>query len=196
MGHVSGSGRCDDRVACSAGRPGQTVTPDGSDLISDPSGWSISTAIPGDLTGLKDMLRQAQLPDSGVVIGEFERYLIARDAGGELIGGVGLELRGNDALLRSLVVRPEARGAGVGQALLAAAESLARGQGIDTLYLLTFDAAAFFHALGFVAQERESVPHGIRGTAEFASLCPASAICLRKHMTPATRSNPRPGRPE
>ena len=130
------------------------------------------------------MLQGANLPDTGVGIGEFECYLLAKSRTGEVWGGVGLELRGADALLRSLIVRPGRRGAGVGRGLVAAAENLARGQGINTLYLLTLDAAAFFLELGFVEQRRETAPRGILETGEFASVCPASAVCLRKQLTP------------
>ncbi len=140
------------------------------------------------------MLRGASLPDSGVSIGEFERYLLAKSPTGELLGGVGLELRGADALLRSLIVRPGRRGAGIGRSLVEAAEALARSQGIDTLYLLTLDQAAFFVGLGFVEQRRKATPPGILGTDEFSSLCPASAVCLRKQLKPLSSSASMPER--
>jgi amino-acid N-acetyltransferase len=146
-----------------------------------------------DLPCLLGMLREASLPDTGVSIGEFERHLLATGPTGEMLGGAGLELRGADALLRSLIVRPGRRGAGIGRSLVEAAEALARSQGIDTLYLLTLDQAAFFAGLGFVEQCREAAPPGIFGTGEFSSLCPASAVCLRKQLKPlpsSTSSSP------
>lgn len=140
------------------------------------------------------MLRDASLPDTGVSSGEFEHYLLAKSSTGDWLGGVGLELRGADALLRSLVVRPDRRGAGIGRSLVEAAEDLARSHGIDTLYLLTLDQAAFFAGLGFVEQCREAVPPGILGTGEFSSLCPASAVCLRKRLQPLPTSASAPER--
>lgn len=140
------------------------------------------------------MLREASLPDTGVSSGEFEYYLLAKSSTGDLLGGVGLELRGADALLRSLIVRPERRGAGIGRSLVEAAEALARRHRIDTLYLLTLDQAAFFAGLGFVEQCREAVPPGILGTGEFSSLCPASAVCLRKQLKPLPSSTSGPER--
>lgn len=65
---------------------------------------------------------------------------------------------------------------------MAAAEESAREEGVETLYLLTLDAAPFFHRFGYADTDREAVPAGILETPEFSVLCPASAICLSKHL--------------
>jgi amino-acid N-acetyltransferase len=55
-----------------------------------------------------------------------------------------------------------------------------RAAGVERLFALTTDAAAFLAAQGFEPVARESVPERIRGTAQFASLCPDSATVMRR----------------
>jgi amino-acid N-acetyltransferase len=97
-------------------------------------------------------------------------------------GLVGLEIFGDVALLRSLVVAPERRGRGEGAALLDHAESQARGRGIRALYLLTTSAEDFFLRHGYVRTARESAPAAIRATREFAGICPASSAFMSRTL--------------
>jgi len=103
-------------------------------------------------------------------------------AGEELAGAIGLERYGAVALLRSLAVAPDWQGRGLGAALLAHAERAARQRGIAALYLLTATAAAFFARRGYVRIPREAAPPVLHHTAEFAALCPASAVCLTRPL--------------
>lgn len=120
-------------------------------------------------------LPTADLPHSRVC------FLGAVD-GSRLLGCVALEDCGDDALLRSLAVAPSARGAGLGAALLAAAENFASAKGRTDLYLLTTDAAAFFSARGYASAGRGEAPSGIASTAQFSGLCPASSHFMRKRL--------------
>jgi amino-acid N-acetyltransferase len=98
------------------------------------------------------------------------------------IGLVGLELHGRSALLRSLVVAPAHRSAGLGTALVERAEAHAREHGVQAVYLLTTTADVFFRRRGYEGADRDRVPAAIKATREFASLCPASAAFLCKHL--------------
>lgn len=98
-------------------------------------------------------------------------------------GVVGVELHGEDALLRSLAVAEGARGKGCGRALVARAERHAREQGATRIYLLTTTAAKYFERLGYRPLPRDQAPETIRATQEFASLCPASAAVLAKNLS-------------
>jgi len=100
----------------------------------------------------------------------------------DLTGVIGLEGYGTVALLRSLAVAPAWRGRGLGAALLAHAEQAARQRGITTLYLLTTTAEAFFARHGYVRIPREAAPPVLQQTAEFAALCPASAVGLTRPL--------------
>lgn len=97
-------------------------------------------------------------------------------------GLVGLEIHGDVALLRSLVVSPQLRGCGAGSALVAHAEQHARKRGVRALYLLTTTAESFFVKRGYAAATRASAPPTIRDTREFADICPASSAFLAKPL--------------
>jgi len=57
--------------------------------------------------------------------------------------------------------------------------------GAEAVWLLTTTAADYFAAFGFVPVERAAVPEPIRESAEFASLCPASAAVMRMQINGA-----------
>ena len=98
------------------------------------------------------------------------------------VGFGGLEVHGEDALLRSLVTLPPVRSRGVGTAMVAALEFEARLHGCRSLWLITTTAADFFARLGYARCERVVVPPAIRETAEFSTLCPAGAEVLMKRL--------------
>lgn len=100
----------------------------------------------------------------------------------ELVGIGGIETCGSNGLLRSVVVTEPNRGQGYGTALCEAMEDRARTDGVETLYLLTTTAAAFFRRRGYEPVDREEAPPRIRVTTEFADLCPSSATCLAKAL--------------
>lgn len=134
-------------------------------------------ASPADLDAVRDLLARLHLPAADVG-GPAQAFLLAR-AAGELVGCVGLERHGDDALLRSLAVIPRMQGSGLGKALYAHALADARRSGTRALYLLTTTAAPFFARAGFAPIDRAQVPPAVRESPEFRSLCPASAICMQ-----------------
>ena len=99
-----------------------------------------------------------------------------------ILGVIGLERFGSDALLRSLAVSPDHRKRGLGQELVARLEHDAQAEGIQRLVLLTETAEAFFRRLGFAVTDRSHVSDGVKQSAEFRSLCPISAICMSKAL--------------
>lgn len=135
------------------------------------------------LAQVRQLVGAADLPTDDLSSADLGHFFGAgtRD---DVRGVVGLELLGDAALLRSLAVVAEARGAGYGRALVVAAERHAAGLGVRSVYLLTTTAADFFARLGYRRVERESAPTAVQGTREFAALCPASATCMVKQLGP------------
>jgi amino-acid N-acetyltransferase len=142
---------------------------------------TIAAAQPGDLPAIRALLAASGLPEADVTSAHLASFWVLRDASG-LAAVVGLERRGRAALLRSLAVRADRRGGGVGAELLAHAESQAGALGVDALYLLTTTAERFFAARGYAVAARDAAPPEIRATAEFAGLCSASAVCMTKRL--------------
>jgi len=98
------------------------------------------------------------------------------------VGFAGLEVYGDDALLRSLVTLPPVRESGIGAAIVGMLETEARLRGVQAMWLLTTSAAGFFQRLGYAACDRAVVPEAIRATCQFSALCPASADVLVKRL--------------
>lgn len=98
------------------------------------------------------------------------------------IGFIGIEGSGADRLLRSLVVLPSRKRRGFGGLLVAHAEAFARQDGVERLHLLTQTVPDFFRSRGYRPAERATAPVSIASTAQFVSLCPASAAYLVKDI--------------
>jgi amino-acid N-acetyltransferase len=149
----------------------------------------VRPASPGDIAAIRALLSAAGLPTEDLDTAPGLRFWVAAD--GPLIAGtIGLESYGTDGLLRSLVVAPSHRNRGLGAALVEALERAARAEGARLLVLLTETAEPFFGRLGYRATERAQAPTEVKRGAEFASLCPASALCMTKSLTPKTAAVP------
>jgi N-acetylglutamate synthase-like GNAT family acetyltransferase len=98
-------------------------------------------------------------------------------------GVIGLESFGQIALLRSLVVSSDARGAGIGPALVTALEVACLANGVEELWLLTIDTDRFFEMLAYVTRDRADAPDVIQSTEEFRGLCPGDAVLMSKKLS-------------
>ena len=138
----------------------------------------IAAAAAADAAAIATLLREAGLPHEDFAA-HLEHFLVAREEE-VIVGAVGAEVHGPDALLRSLVVAPTRRGAGLGTRLVAALERAAAAWGVERWWLLTTTAEAFFVARGFRVTLRTDAPASIAQTEEFRGLCPSVAVCLRR----------------
>lgn len=127
------------------------------------------------------LLESSGLPSADLTDAHMEHFFYCGPKTAPL-GLVGIEMCGNHALLRSLVVAPERRATGLGAQLVAHAEAHARAQGAQSIYLLTTTAESFFRRHGYVAAARDDAPPAIRATREFADICPASSAFLFKRI--------------
>jgi amino-acid N-acetyltransferase len=141
-------------------------------------------ARPSDFPSIVRLLSEAALPHDDLTPGHLRHFLVLRDADG-IAGVVGMEVADDAGLLRSLAVPAARRGGGLASRLVDALEAHARAAGIHTLYLLTTTAESFFVRRGYASVDRAAVPDAIAATAEFRSICPASAACMAKALVPA-----------
>ena len=102
--------------------------------------------------------------------------------GEKIIGTAGLEIFEDCALLRSVSVIKEEQGKGYGKLINGEIEKYVKESGINCLYLLTTTAKDFFDKQGYCVIKREESPEALRQTAEFTSLCPASAVVMKKRI--------------
>ena len=140
---------------------------------------TIRPASVDDFSAAIELLQCAGLPIEDLTT---DRLALVAEKDGELLGVVGVENFGSTALLRSLVVSKNARGAGIGPTLVKALESSSAADGVAELWLLTIDADAFFQKHGYVVQPRDAAPNDIRTTEEFSDLCPGDAVLMKKRL--------------
>jgi N-acetylglutamate synthase-like GNAT family acetyltransferase len=101
---------------------------------------------------------------------------------GDVIGTIALERYGSEGLLRSMAVAPEYRNRGLARLLVVRLEQDALADGVDTVVLLTQTAESFFERLGYSVADRAEVSPAVRQSAEFRTLCPASARCMCRKL--------------
>ena len=131
-----------------------------------------------DLVPALELLRRSDLPEKGVA-DAFGHYFVVNDDM-QLVGLAGLEIHGEDGLLRSVAVDPHHRGQGLAQALVDAVADRAKRLRLRALYLLTTTARDYFGKRGFVDCPRESAPEAIRSSWEFSTGCPTTSSFMKK----------------
>jgi amino-acid N-acetyltransferase len=130
------------------------------------------------------LLQAANLPTADLDQIPDEHMIIVAGHDGSVVAGAAIQLSPPEtaALLRSVVVRPDHRGRGLGRHVVERAERLAGNRGATRLYLLTESARAYFERFGYTSTPRETLPAGIAGLPEAAFLCPDAASCMVKSL--------------
>jgi amino-acid N-acetyltransferase len=141
----------------------------------------IEPATATDVTAVLALLDAAGLPHEGAAEA-LAMGVVARDGEG-VLGAAAVEPYGEAGLLRSVVVAEPLRGTGLGRALVAAAEALARERGIRDLYLLTETAADWFPRLGYEVVEREVARRAVGESIEFTMVCATTGVPMRRTLT-------------
>jgi arsenate reductase len=130
-----------------------------------------------DLDAVGRLLGKCGLGTEGLVMQFPDGYAVV-ESGGELIGAAGIEVYGEDGLLRSVAVKPEHQGTGAGALVVQDRIRWAAARHLRAVYLLTTGAVEFFERLCFNRIDRESAPEAIQASEQFRSACPASAALL------------------
>jgi amino-acid N-acetyltransferase len=139
--------------------------------------YTIRPARPEDVGRVESTLQNAELPLDGLRDQFGDGYAIA-EADGELIGVEGIEVHGDDGLLRSAAVVSSWRGKGVGDALTRDRITWARRRGLRSLYLLTTTASDYFPRFGFSPVDRDAAPDAVKQSREFSEACPSTALFM------------------
>jgi amino-acid N-acetyltransferase len=140
----------------------------------------IRDALPEDLEGIQQLLRSVRLPVEGIA--EHLRYFLVLELEDQVAGTVGLEVYGEQALLRSLAVVADLQGRGHGKSLYEAILDRARALSLREIILLSETAQRFFARQGFEVIAREVAGPAVSASVEFRSVCPASAACMRLRL--------------
>jgi arsenate reductase len=112
-----------------------------------------------------------------------QRLFFRFSENGSTVGFGGFELHGDNVLLRSIVILPQARSRGLGRATTERLLRRAFDAGARNAYLLTTSAAPFFERNGFRPIDRRDAPADILATRQAASLCPSSATLMVRSIT-------------
>lgn len=132
---------------------------------------------PGEFDSFKAALRSVGLPHSD--LNYKNQLLISYYDNNELIGTAGIEIKDRVGLLRSVSVPPKHQRKKLGTQIIESILSFAKENNLYEVYLLTETAKDFFNRFGFTEVSRDTVPSEIKSTTEFASVCPASAVCMK-----------------
>jgi UDP-N-acetylmuramate: L-alanyl-gamma-D-glutamyl-meso-diaminopimelate ligase len=155
------------------------------DKLISALGDAVMPAAPTDLPLIREMLDAVGLENDEVPVEQPEIggeniavFLVLRNETG-LVGCVCLEVYAEDAILRSLAVTEESRGAGYGWMLADAAIQLARYRGVRRVYLLTETASDFFaEKHGFRVVAPSTIAREVAESATFRA-CAESAVAMR-----------------
>jgi len=140
----------------------------------------VERAAPADVERVEALLSAASLPLEGardaLALG-----VVGRD-GGSVVAAAAIERFGAAGLLRSVVVDEASRGTGLGHAIVAAAEDLARSLGMGELYLLTETAIDWFPRLGYEVVDRATAASVVGESIEFTTVCRDTGVPMRKRL--------------
>ena len=141
----------------------------------------IERATRADATSVELLLRDANLPLEGAA-DALSLGVVARD-GEAVVAAAAVERYGDAGLLRSVVVSRDHRGTGLGRAIVAAAESLAREDGVRDLYLVTETAVDWFPRLGYQVVDRPEADAAVGASVEFTTVCRDTGVPMRRRLT-------------
>jgi N-acetylglutamate synthase-like GNAT family acetyltransferase len=145
--------------------------------------WRLRPVREADRRTVADLLAGADLPVEGLEEQFGEGYVVA-ELDGRIVGAGGIEVHGRSGLLRSVVVREEARGRGLGQLIVNDRLRWSARKGLRAVYLLTLTVPEFFAHMGFTEMKRHEMPDEIQESREYSEICPATATAMVIRLDP------------
>jgi len=141
----------------------------------------IEAARAEDLPAVAQLLQRAGLPSTDLDAQFPQAFAVVRSAG-TIVAVAGIEFHGGSGLLRSVAVDAPFRGLGLGRRLVEDRVAAAAASGISRVHVLANTAYEFFLALGFEPMRRSESPPALAASSEFATISPASAVCLIRSL--------------
>ena len=149
------------------------------DKLLDAIGDPMRPAHLSDMAPVRELLEGVGLEKDLARDEHVGSFFVLRNETG-VVGAVALEVHGDDAILRSLAVNSEFRGAGYGWMLADMAVSQARWRGVRRIYLLTESASEFFAAkFGFRVVDRSTLSKQVAASETFSRLTGAQLVAMR-----------------
>ena len=170
----------------SSARPGDVVAVLSSGAFDglhskllDALGDAVRTAKPRDMRFVRQLAAEHGWPEDLFTDDMFGSFYVLHNETG-FVGCVALEVYGEAAILRSLVIMKKARGVGYGWLLADTAVQVARHRGVKRIYLLTRHAGDFFAAkLGFRVVDVSTVSHAVANSPTFQRQRDSGAVAMR-----------------
>jgi amino-acid N-acetyltransferase len=147
--------------------------------------WILRAATGRDATAISELLENADLPGDRPAE-NVESVFVVAEQDGQVVGAGGVEVYGAYGLLRSVVVRPEMQGRGLGGAIVSERLRWAAVRGLRAVYLLTTTAPDFFEGAGFNVLNRSDLPIEVRESKEFSEICPVTATAMVLRLEPVS----------
>jgi amino-acid N-acetyltransferase len=116
-------------------------------METSPGDVTFRAAVSADVPRLAELIAAASLPP--LFIEEYLGGFIAAERAGTVIACGGVEFYGESAVIRSVVVDPEAQGLGLGRRIAEQLMDKIREHGGADIYLVTADALPFWQHMGF-----------------------------------------------
>jgi len=141
----------------------------------------IFNATEEDLEQIKELLLETNLVIEDVYK-HIENFIIIRKHNGSILACAGMEIYNEIGFLRSVAVKSNLQGKGIGSLLVESVINKAKEKNIQTLFLLTETAEAFFSKFSFKTINRDKAPESIKNTYEFEVACAETGILMRKEL--------------
>lgn len=127
-------------------------------------------------------LHKVKLPTEDLSENSLAGFILAFD-NSHLIGTAGIEYHNKYALLRSVAIDETQRNKKIAEALTKQILLEAESKGVCEVFLITNTADQYFEKQGFITVERVNVPIEIVTTQQFSTICPSSAVVMKKALT-------------
>lgn len=154
--------------------------------------YHVRAAVPADVSGIAALVngyaaQAVMLPRSAESIAlALDDFVVAADRHGRVVAcGALKQYSPSLGEVASVAVSPEAHGRGVGRAIVAAVERLARIRGVEEVFALTL-TPTFFEAVGYGVDDRARYPEKLqRDCAACARRAACKEVCVSRTLAAA-----------